>query len=57
MNNMEMDQVKIAIGAILILELGIGVLSYLSGNAMDMGTIGMGITAIAGIVGYDMKKE
>lgn len=54
---MEIDQVHLAIGAILILELGVGVLSYLGGNTMDMGTIGMGITAIAGIVGYDMKKE
>lgn len=54
---MEIDQVKIAIVAILVLEISIGILSYLGGHAMDMGTIGMGITAIAGIVGYDMKKE
>ena len=36
---MEIDQVKVAIGSIVVLE------------------IGMGITAIAGIVGYDMKKK
>ena len=54
---METDQVKIAIGAIVLLEIGMGIISYYSGSAPDMGTIGMGITAIAGIVGYDMRKE
>ena len=54
---MEIDQVKIAITAIVILEVSVGIIAYYSGSAPDMGTIGMGITAIAGIVGYDMKKE
>ena len=53
---MEIDQAKIAIGAIVLLEISMGVITYYSGSAPDMGTIGMGITAIAGIVGYDMKK-
>jgi len=54
---MEVDQVKVAICAVVILEIGMGIIAYCSGSAPDMGTIGMGITAIAGIVGYDMKKE
>ncbi len=54
---MEINQTNIAIGAIVILEVSMGILGYYSGSGPDMGTIGMGITAIAGIVGYDMKKE
>lgn len=54
---MEIDQVKVAIASIVILEIGMGILSWCSGSAPDQGTIGMGITAIAGIVGYDMKKN
>lgn len=54
---MEIDQVKIAIGAIVILEISMGIMSYFSGVAPDVGTVGMGIAAIAGLAGYDMKKE
>lgn len=54
---MEIDQVNVAIAAIVVIEIGVGILSWCSGSAPDMGTIGMGITAIAGIVGYDMKKN
>ena len=54
---MEIDQVKVAIGAIIVLEIGMGIIGYYSGSGPDMGTIGMGITAIAGLAGYDMKRE
>jgi len=54
---MPIDQVKIAIGGIVVLEVSMGVMSYFSGTAPDVGTIGMGIAAIAGLAGYDMKKE
>lgn len=53
----EMTEVKIAIMSIIILEIAVGVLSYYGGNQIDMGTIGMGITAIAGLAGYDMAKK
>jgi len=53
---MEVDQVKIAIVGVIVLEISMGVISYFQGNSIDMGTIGMGITAIAGLAGYDMKK-
>lgn len=54
---MEIDQVKVAIGAIVLLEISMGIMSYFSGISPDVGTIGMGIAAIAGLAGYDMKKE
>jgi len=55
---MEIDQVKIAIGAILIIAIGTGILSYLSGNVPDIGTVSVAIAAIAGLAGYDgLKKE
>ena len=54
---MEVNQTNIAIGAIVILEVSMGVIGYYSGSGPDMGTIGMGITAIAGIVGYDMRNK
>lgn len=53
---MELSEVKIAIVGIIVLEVSMGVLAYFGGSQLDMGTIGMGITAIAGLAGYDMKK-
>ena len=32
-------------------------ITYTCGAGPDMETIGMGITAIAGLAGYDMKRE
>lgn len=54
---MKLDQVKVAIIAIIIIEIGMGVLGYFSGNGLDSGTIGMGITGIAGLAGYDFNKK
>ena len=54
---MNIDQVKVAIGSIVLLEISMGIMSYYSGTSPDVGTIGMGIAAIAGLAGYDMKKE
>ncbi len=53
---MELDQIKVAIFGIVIMEIAMGILAYLSGTAIDVGTIGMGIAALAGLAGYDMKK-
>lgn len=57
MNNMDIDQVKVAIGAIALMEVSMVVMSYFNKTPMDIGTVGMGIAAIAGLAGYDMKKE
>lgn len=54
---MEIDQVKIAIAGIIVLEISMGVIGYFQGTSIDMGTVGMGITAIAGLAGYDMAKR
>lgn len=54
---MEIDQVKVAIGAIATMEISMVFVSYFNQVPMDVGTIGMGIAAIAGLAGYDMKKE
>ena len=54
---MEIDQVKVAIGAIAGMEIGMIIMSYFNQTPMDVGTVGMGIAAIAGLAGYDMKKD
>lgn len=54
---MEITEVKIAIVGIIVLEIAMGTISYFQGNGIDTGTIGMGITAIAGLAGYDMKSS
>ena len=54
---MNIDQVKVAIGAIALMEVSMVVMSYFNKTPMDIGTVGMGIAAIAGLAGYDMKKE
>lgn len=54
---MEITEVKLAIGGIVLLEIAMGVMAYLGGNQPDVGTVGMGIAAIAGLAGYDMKKS
>jgi hypothetical protein len=54
---MEISDTKIAIGAIVILETGLILSSYLIGGTTDSGTLGMGIAAIAGLAGYDMGKK
>jgi hypothetical protein len=48
--------VKLAIGGIVILEIAMGVIAFLGSNQPDVGTVGMGIAAIAGLAGYDVKK-
>ena len=54
---MEIDQVKVAIGSIATIEIGMIFMSYFNQTPMDVGTVGMGIAAIAGLAGYDMKKD
>jgi hypothetical protein len=53
---MELTEVKLAIIAIVILEVAVGALAFLGGKTFDIGTLGMGIAAIAGLAGYDTKK-
>ncbi len=53
---MEVTEVKLAIGGIVLLEVAMGVIAYLGSSQPDVGTVGMGIAAIAGLAGYDMKK-
>lgn len=54
---MEIDQVKVAIGAIATIEIGMIIISCFNQTPMDVGTVGMGIAAIAGLAGYDTKKD
>ena len=54
---MEIDQVKVAIGAIAGMEISMVVVSCVNQIPMDIGTVGMGIAAIAGLAGFDMKKD
>lgn len=54
---MEISDIKIAIIGIVILEVAMGALSYLGGGSLDTGTVGMGITGIAGLAGYDFAKN
>ncbi len=54
---MEITEVKLAIVCIIILEIAMGAIAYLGGSQPDIGTVGMGIAAIAGLAGYDMKKQ
>lgn len=54
---MELSETKIAIIGIIVLEIAMGAMSLTNGATLDMGTIGMGITAIAGLAGYDMQKK
>lgn len=54
---MEITETKIAIAGVIVLEIAMGVIAYFQGSTLDMGTVGMGITAIAGLAGYDMKKD
>lgn len=54
---MELTEVKIAICGIIVLEIAMGILAYLGGEKPDVGTVGMGIAAIAGLAGYDMKTQ
>jgi hypothetical protein len=53
----EMTEVKIAIIGIIVLEVSMGILAYFNKTSLDMGTIGMGITAIAGLAGFDMGTK
>lgn len=53
---MEMTEVKLAIIGIVGLEVAMGAMAFMGGGQPDAGTIGMGIAAIAGLAGYDMKK-
>lgn len=53
---MEITEVKLAICAIVILEVALGIMAFLGGKDPDVGTLGMGIAAIAGLAGYDSKK-
>lgn len=53
---MEITEVKLAIAGIVLLEIAMGTIAYLGGSQPDVGTIGMGIAAMAGLAGYDMKK-
>jgi hypothetical protein len=55
--NMEITDTKIAIGAIVLIELSIATIGYLSGNPIDSGIVGMGLTAVAGLAGFDMKTK
>ncbi len=54
---MEITEVKLAIVSIIILEIAMGVIAYMGGSQPDIGTVGMGIAAIAGLAGYDMKGK
>ena len=54
---MQIGQVNVAIAAIVTLEISMGIISYMSGEAPDIGTVGMGIAGIAGLAGFDMRKE
>ena len=53
---MEISQIHVAIGSILIIVLGTGIMAYLSGNPPDIGTVSVGIAAIAGLAGYENLK-
>lgn len=54
---MDITDTKIAIVGIVALEIGMGAIAYLGGGTMDIGTVGMGITGIAGLAGYDFAKS
>jgi hypothetical protein len=54
---MEITEVKLAIVGIVMLEIAMGAISYFGGAQPDVGTVGMGIAAMAGLAGYDMKKQ
>jgi len=53
---MELTEIILAIIGIVVLEIAMGAIAYLGGSQPDVGTIGMGIAAMAGLAGYDMKK-
>ena len=54
---MELTDTKVAIIGIIVLEIAMGAISYASGTPVDVGTVGMGITGIAGLAGYDMATS
>lgn len=51
---MEIDQVKVAIIAIMVMEVSMLIMSYFSQTPVDKSIIVMGIVAIAGLAGFDM---
>lgn len=51
------DSRTVAIVGIITLEIAMGVINYLQGSPMDVGTVGTGVAAIAGLAGFDMAKK
>jgi len=51
------DSRFVAIAGIIVLEIAMGVINYLQGTAIDVGTIGTGIAAIAGLAGFDLNSS
>lgn len=51
------SEVKIAIVSIVALEVVIGLIYLASGTSLPEGVVYSGITAVAGLAGYDMGKK
>ena len=54
---MEMTDTKIAIAALVLIVVLVSAIGFMSGNNVDQGTIGMVVTAIAGLAGFDMRNK
>lgn len=54
---MEISDTKTAIVAIGVLGVGLEVISYASTGSLDIGTMGLIITAIAALAGHDVRKK
>jgi hypothetical protein len=55
-NSKTIDSRFVAIAGIIVLEIAMGIINYLQGTDIDVGTIGTGIAAIAGLAGFDIKS-
>ena len=53
----ELSDTKVAIVVIGGLGLGMETVSYLSVGSLDIGTMGLIITAIAALAGHDLQKK
>ena len=53
----EISDTKVAIIVIGILGIGMEVVSYVGTGSMDIGTMGLMITAIAALAGHDLRKK